>query len=376
MMAVTVRTTPGFAFDPPVRVFEGPYSPDWDLARDGRFLMVKNPPDTPEAKSDHRHSELAGGSDLANAGGAVIAFTTLTLTVSLAMRQAPVDLHPRVAAHIDAHQAEFIALRRDIHRQPELSGREVRTAEIVATRLKALGLEVRTGVGGHGVVGILKGEKPGPLVAYRADMDAVPSTQPDPAPFPSEVPGVRHICGHDVHVAIGVGLASALASVRRDLPGRVMFIFQPAEERAAGARAMLDDGLFATDKPVAVFGVHTAPLEVGRITSKAGLMMYSNAIAAGVTNDAALYASATRDLVAVVGKDAFVELNAPPAGFSEDFGEYQKLVPGVFFFLGLSNAARGVNAMPHSAGFDVDEAGIAFGIRAMAAVVIGRLAGG
>ena len=176
-----------------------------------------------------------------------------------------------------------------------------------------------------------------------------------------------------MHVAIGVGLASALASVRHDLAGRVMFIFQPAEERAAGARAMLDAGLFATDKPVAVFGVHVAPLEVGRITSKAGLMMYPNSIAAASPMTRRCTLLATRDLVAVVGADAFVDLNAPPAGFSEDFGEYQKLVPGLFFFLGLSRAARGIIAMPHSPGFDVDETGIAFGIRAMAAVVVGRL---
>ena len=301
------------------------------------------------------------------------ALIVLTLMTSSPAPQRPADLHSRIASHVETHQADFVALRRDLHRHPELSDREVRTAGVVATQLKALGLDVRTGVGGHGVVGILKGARPGPLVAYRADMDAFPTGLPDPAPFPSELPGVRHICGHDVHVAIGVGLASALASIRRDLPGDVMFIFQPAEERAAGARAMLDAGLFATDKPVAVFGVHTAPLEVGRITSKAGLMMFPNAIAAGVTNDAALYESARRDLVAAMGEDAFVELHAPPAGFSEDFGEYQKLVPGVFFFLGLSRAARGIIAMPHSKGFDVDEAGMAFGIRAMAAVVIGRL---
>jgi metal-dependent amidase/aminoacylase/carboxypeptidase family protein len=301
------------------------------------------------------------------------ALTVLTLMTSLPPSQTPVDLHSRIASHVEAHQEKLVALRRDLHRHPELSDREVRTAGVVAKELKSLGLDVRTGVGGHGVVGILKGARPGPLVAYRADMDAFPTGLPDPAPFPSEVPGVRHICGHDVHVAIGVGLASALASIRRDLPGRVMFIFQPAEERAAGARAMLDAGLFTTDKPVAVFGVHTAPLEVGRITSKAGLMMFPNAIAAGVTNDAALYESARRDLVAAMGEDAFVELHAPPAGFSEDFGEYQKLVPGVFFFLGLSRATRGIIAMPHSKGFDVDEAGMAFGIRAMAAVVLGRM---
>lgn len=296
------------------------------------------------------------------------------LIASLQVAQTPAGLNSRVASHVEAHHAKFVELRRDIHRNPELSGREVRTAGIIAKQLTALGLDVRTGVGGNGVVGILKGGRPGPLVAYRADMDAVPSTLPDPAPFPSEVPGVRHICGHDVHVAIGVGLASALASIRSDLPGRVMFIFQPAEERATGARAMLDNGLFAAESPVAIFGVHAAPIEVGRLSSKAGQMMFPNAIAAGVTNDDALFGSARRDLVAALGTSAFVELNAPPAGFSEDFGEYQKLVPGVFFFLGLSNAARGVNAMPHSAGFDVDEAGIGFGIRAMAVVVIGRLA--
>jgi metal-dependent amidase/aminoacylase/carboxypeptidase family protein len=306
-------------------------------------------------------------------GRSVPIASLVTMMTALSAHQAPADLHGRIASHVEAHQSGFITLRRDLHRHPEVSGREVRTADVIAKQLKTFGLDVRTGVGGHGVVGTLNGGRPGPLVAYRADMDAVPSALPDPASFPSEVPGVRHICGHDVHVAIGVGLASALASVRRDLPGRVMFIFQPAEERAAGARAMLDAGLFATERPVAVFGLHAAPIEVGRITSKAGLMMYPMGTAAGVTNDAALYASARRDLVDVLGENVFVELNAPPAGFSEDFGEYQKLVSGVFFFLGLSNAARGVIAMPHSAGFDVDEAGIAFGIRAMAAVVIGRL---
>jgi len=287
--------------------------------------------------------------------------------------QVSADVHKRIAAHVQSNEAEFIAVRRDIHRHPELSGSEVRTAGLVAERLKVLGLTVRTSVGGHGVVGVLTGGRPGPLVAYRADMDAVTSIQPDPAAFKSEVPGVRHICGHDVHVAIGLGLASALASVRRDLPGRVMFIFQPSEERASGARAMLDDGLFKDATPVAVFGLHASPLEVGRITSKAGQMMFANAIAPGVTNDAALYKSAIRDLMAVVGNDAFTELNAPPAGFSEDFGDYQKRTSGVFFFLGLSNTARGIRALPHSADFNVDEESISFGIRAMAAVVVGRL---
>ena len=155
-----------------------------------------------------------------------------------------------------------------------------------------------------------------------------------------------------------------------------MFIFQPSEERADGARAMIKDGLFSASgsTPVAIFGLHASPLEVGRMTSKAGEMMNANEIASGVTNDAALYATAMKDLVQVVGAGAFSELASAAGRFSEDFGDYQKLVPGVFFFLGLSNTARGIIAMPHDASFNVDEAGIAFGIRAMAAVVVGRLA--
>jgi metal-dependent amidase/aminoacylase/carboxypeptidase family protein len=282
-------------------------------------------------------------------------------------------IHGRIAARVKTLEPELIALRREIHRHPEVSGREAQTAALIEARLIALGLEARSNVGGHGVVGVLKGGRPGPLVAYRADMDAVPSTLPDPAPFKSEVSGVRHICGHDVHVAIGVGLASALSAVRSELPGQVMFIFQPAEERATGARAMMDAGLFEKVKPAAIFGLHAAPIEVGTLMSKPGVMMNPNAIAPGVTNDAALYESSRRELTRVLGEAAFAVLEAPPDMFSEDFGEFQKQVPGVFFFLGLSNRARGIRAMPHSAEFDVDEGGIAFGVRAMAAVVVGRL---
>jgi metal-dependent amidase/aminoacylase/carboxypeptidase family protein len=302
--------------------------------------------------------------------GAVLAFVVVALAGAIGQSA---SVHDRIATHVKANAAGWIELRRDLHRHPELSGQEQRTAGIVAAQLKSLGLEVQTGVGGHGVVGVLMGGRRGPLVAYRADMDAVRSTLPDPAAFPSTVPGVRHICGHDVHVAVGLGLASALASVRRDLPGRVMFIFQPAEERATGARAMLDAGLFAKEKPVAIFGVHASPLEVGTFTSKAGQMMFANQVAPGVTNDAALYATSRDELVAVIGQAAFTELQQPPAGFSEDFGEFQKMTPGVFFFIGLSNTAKGLRAMPHSADFNADDAGIGHAVRAMAAVVVARL---
>lgn len=303
---------------------------------------------------------------------------TAAIVTTLGLAMAHADAQPglitrRIASSVDASGADWIAIRRDLHQHPELSGQEVRTAKIVADALRKLGLEVRTGIGGHGVVGILNGGRPGPLVAYRADMDAVRSNAPDPAAFPSTTPGVRHICGHDLHVTIGLALASALTREKANLPGRVMFIFQPSEENATGARAMLNAGLFGQDKPAAIFGLHTAPMDVGQITSKPGLMMHPNRIAPGVTNHDALFASSKADLVAALGAAAFSDLNAPPEGFSEDFGAFQAEVPGVFFFLGAGNAAKGIAAMPHSPDFVIDEAAIAFGVKAMAAVVVGRL---
>jgi metal-dependent amidase/aminoacylase/carboxypeptidase family protein len=296
----------------------------------------------------------------------------VVLGVGASPRQ-PVGVHDRIGAHIAAQETAWLALRRDLHRHPELSGEEVRTARVVAEALRRAGLDVQTGIGGHGVVGMLTGGRPGPLVAYRADMDAVRSSDPDPVEFRSAVPGVRHICGHDVHVTIGLALASALASVKADLPGRVMFIFQPAEERATGARAMLDAGLFARDRPAAIFGLHVAPFDAGMLSSTAGLMMHPNHVAPGVTNDAGLFAQARADVIARVGPAAWFDLKEPPPGFSEDFGAFQAQVPGVFFFLGAGNTAAGVQAMPHSPSFVVDEAAIGFGVRAMAAAVVGRL---
>jgi metal-dependent amidase/aminoacylase/carboxypeptidase family protein len=167
----------------------------------------------------------------------------------------------RLAAVAD----ELVAIRRDIHRHPEVSGQEVRTAGIVAAHLAGLGFEVRTGVGGHGVVGVIHGGGEGPVIAYRADMDAVPSTAPDAVPFRSETPGVRHICGHDIHTTVGLGIAEALAAVREELPGTVKLIFQPAEENIQGARGMIADGVLDDPSPAAILALHTAPLEVGQI---------------------------------------------------------------------------------------------------------------
>jgi amidohydrolase len=166
-------------------------------------------------------------------------------------------------------QPKVVAWRRDIHEHPELGNQEVRTAKLVADHLRSLGLEVRTNVATTGVIGVLKGGKPGPVIAIRADMDALPVTELVNLPFASKVRttyegqqvGVMHACGHDTHVAMLMGVAEALAGMRAQLPGTIKFIFQPAEEglppgQIGGAEQMMKEGAFADPKPSAVFGLH------------------------------------------------------------------------------------------------------------------------
>ncbi|NIM51801.1 MAG: amidohydrolase, partial [Gemmatimonadales bacterium] len=184
-----------------------------------------------------------------------------------ARAQDAAELQARFTAQLDRRRDDLIEVRRDLHRHPEVSGEEERTAGVVAERLRALGLTVRTGIGGHGVVALLQGARPGPVVAFRADMDAVHSDAPDPVPFASENPGVRHVCGHDIHTTIGLALAEGLVAVREQLPGSVMLIFQPAEENATGARAMIADGVFGDVRPAAIFAYHAAPFPVGQLAT-------------------------------------------------------------------------------------------------------------
>lgn len=186
-----------------------------------------------------------------------------------------------------AIEPKVIEWRRDFHAHPELSNREVRTAEVVAKRLRALNIQVKTGIGLTGVAGLLRGAKPGPTIALRADMDALPVTEQVDLPFKSKVTtqyrgetvGVMHACGHDAHVAMLLGVAEVLASKREQLRGQVLFVFQPAEEGApdgetGGASRMLAEGLFDIAKPDAVFGLHViASLPSGVIGYRAGPMM-------------------------------------------------------------------------------------------------------
>ena len=383
------------------------------------------------------------------------------------------SLLARAERRLRAEESRLIAFRRDLHQHPEVSGSEERTAQQVATRLRELGLEVRTGVGGHGVVGTIRGARPGPVVAYRADMDAVPSNAPDPVEFPSLTPGVRHICGHDVHTTIGVAIAEGLAGLRNELAGTVMLIFQPAEERVQGAKAMLAEGLFSREKPVAVYGVHTAPLEVGQLGTRPGPMMaaidavrvtitgsgnldavadsarriigavstttlqaalqgnapadallaqavvrpsegggrsvqgsvnsasgearaqakqkilagleglrssnvnvaveYDERLAPGVTNDSTLMERGNAAIRTALGQGSAVPVPVAPPAFSEDFGFFQDAVPGVFWFLGVSNAAKGTVGMPHATNYVADEGAILVAARGMTAVILDRL---
>lgn len=193
-------------------------------------------------------------------------------------------LRNQVNAAADKIEQKVIAWRRDIHEHPELGNNEVRTAALIAKHLESLGIEVKTGVAHTGVVGILKGGKPGPVVALRADMDALPVIERTPVAFASKVKvqyngkesGVMHACGHDTHVAMLMGVAEILAGMKKDLKGTVKFIFQPAEEGAAhgeeaGAELMVKEGVMQNPAVDVVFGLHiNSQTEVGKIKYRSG----------------------------------------------------------------------------------------------------------
>ena len=390
----------------------------------------------------------------------------------------------RIEKKLEAKRCKLIERYRDLHRHPEVSGREERTAGIIAKHLCSLGLEVKTGIGGYGVVGILKGAKPGPVVAYRADMDAVFSNLPDPVSFKSETPGVRHICGHDVHVTVALGIAEALASIREDLPGAVKFIFQPAEENAQGAKAMIADGVLENPDPRAILAVHCAPLEVGQIGSVEGMLLpgldmvqvtidgegdlkpsaaaiakvilgvstvsfaaiqelefgpasgqdsiqndfifavvvsseenpeknqwilkamartsseensakakkniqtgvenldlpdisykidYTNGVVPAVMNDPALVRGAMGTIRSLQGEESLIVIEQALPFFGEDFAFYLQKIPGVMYWLGVSNEKKGIIGLPHHPQFAVDEEAIFVGSKTMAAVLLNYL---
>ncbi|GHA07489.1 amidohydrolase [Oceanisphaera arctica] len=196
----------------------------------------------------------------------------------LTLAETPDGLSTEVRSLVEKVTPDVVSWRRDIHQHPELGNRETRTAALVAKHLKSLGMEVKTGIAHTGVVGILKGARPGPVVALRADMDALPVTEATGLSFASRIRtqyndeevGVAHACGHDMHVAILMGTAQVLAETKEELAGTVMFVFQPAEEgppagEEGGAELMLKEGVFDDLKPDAMFSLHVMPAPLGQV---------------------------------------------------------------------------------------------------------------
>lgn len=202
------------------------------------------------------------------------------------MAQTPAVLRKHIDDSANKLEEKVIEWRRDFHQNPELSNREFRTAEKVAAHLRRLGMEVQTGVAHTGVVGLLKGGKPGKVVALRADMDGLPVKEKVDLPFASKAKGVyqdnevdvMHACGHDNHIAGLLGAAEILVSMKKDLPGTVKFIFQPAEEGAplgeeGGAPYMVEQGVMVNPKVDAIFGLHAWPGKIGTVQYRSGPIM-------------------------------------------------------------------------------------------------------
>ncbi|HWN69973.1 MAG TPA: amidohydrolase [Haliangium sp.] len=428
------------------------------------------------------------------AAGLLGALLALAIAPSPALAQAAPDttLQREIDRRVEAVTAKVVAWRRDVHQHPELSNREVRTAKVVAEHLRALGLEVRTGVARTGVVGVLRGGRPGPVVALRADMDALPVTEEVSVPFASKVTaeyngqkvGVMHACGHDAHTAMLMGAAEVLAGMRAQLPGTVVFLFQPAEEQPppgeeGGADVMVAEGALDRPKVDAIFGLHVLPIPLGQIQWRAGGIMASSdrleirvhgrqthgaqpwegvdtvvvasqivaalqtitsrqmnlttapvvvsigriqggvryniipdkvllegtiraldegmrrdmharirrtvehvAQASGAKaevvieratdvtyNDPALVEQMLPTLERVAGKSI---QQALPATTAEDFSEYQKKVPGMFFFLGITPPGT-EPVVNHSPRFVVDEAAMPVGVRALVHLAVDYL---
>ncbi len=388
----------------------------------------------------------------------------------------------------DAIFEKLVAIRRDIHQHPEPAGFESRTAATIGARLRVMGLEVQTGRYGHSVIGILRGAHPGKTVAWRAELDALRGEFRDPAHFRSQNPGVHHACGHDVHIAIALGIAEVLAKQREFLRGTVVFVFQPEEETFKGAKVMIDQGFLTSAAVDEIYGVHVTALPVGQIAVRADEMFaYQRRVSIrlknelsradivqltknvnsalsrsrtgakpweiqnigdpviGVTSpgtafqdylimDAAfdarkengefvldfnLYETSAANLGSIISRVergigasghknqlvsvSYVQANPtvqnPPSltrfavrtlersrgvggvrpvfgqapFFNDDFAYFQQKIPGVYFFLGGSNAEKGFAAMNHAPDFQVEEESIRVGVSSFSSLIIARL---
>ncbi|MBR9793116.1 MAG: amidohydrolase [Gammaproteobacteria bacterium] len=170
-------------------------------------------------------------------------------------------IHQQIQQKTSAIYSELVAVRNNLHQHPELSGEEQRTASKIAASLTALGLDVIRDIGGHSVIGVIDTGKPGKSVAWRADIDAIPTAE-----------GAGHNCGHDIHTTVALGMAEVLYSLKSQLTGKLIFVFQPAEETYTGARAMLDEGFLTAVQPDEFYAAHISPMPAGLVASKAGYL--------------------------------------------------------------------------------------------------------
>lgn len=402
-----------------------------------------------------------------------------------AARSGPVDVS--IGEQTDALFASLVVLQRDLHKHPELAGAEARTQDVVARHLRQLGLEVQTGQYGRSVIATLRGAYPGRTIAWRAELDALPSDFPDDVPHRSQTPGVQHGCGHDVHIAIALGIASVLAARRADLHGTIVFVFQPEEETFRGARALVERSIWSALRVDEIYGLHVTALPVGQVFVRSDEMfahqrrvqlqlrgtldsasvvsltrgleralarmrrdatpwdlskvndpvwglrspnsafadyrivngMWASRIEAGdqvletdvydtsrdsvarlvvdveraidaagyaarrrdvrivqanptVQNDTALTRDAVRRLRRVAGDTAVHLMQGQVPFFNDDFAYFQQSTPGVYFFLGGSNASEGIVAMNHAPGFRVDDEAMRVGVRLFATLLLAR----
>ncbi|CAD0219036.1 M20 family metallopeptidase [Chryseobacterium sp. JV274] len=204
----------------------------------------------------------------------VLCFISLTLSAQgsnkkeEAVAQSTNNIHQSVQIETDRIFDKLVNIRREFHENPELAGYEKQTQERIKQYLLDLGLEVKTGGYGYSVVGILKGDQKGKKIVWRSDMDALPNDYPDPEVFKSKIKGIQHGCGHDIHMAVGLGIAEVLSKNKKSLKGTVYFIFQPEEETFKGAKEMLDKGLLSIINPDEIYGLHVTAIPVGQIMVK------------------------------------------------------------------------------------------------------------
>lgn len=212
--------------------------------------------------------------------------------------------HKLVGLETDKIYDKLVKIRRNFHENPELAGNEKRTQDVIKQYLLNLGLEVETNIYGHSIVGILNGGKSGKKIAWRAEMDALPNDYPEAVDFKSKIKGAQHGCGHDVHLAIGLGIAEILAKHKESLSGTVYFIFQPEEETFVGAKSMIANGLFSRIYPSEVYGLHITALPVGQIMVKPNEMFaYQNRIRIKLKNEL------TKDEAKALARKIYISLS-------------------------------------------------------------------